>query len=228
MAMQEGIPVRRKGSHLDGHADYRSGRSEPSNTRFTVVSIHPIIEAAAGGTLPSWAVAGEERRAHMARVADLLGAWAEARGMSEADRIRWRSVGFLHDVLRDEDPDRLRSLVPPVVADLPPSILHGPAGAERLRVDGVLDGPILRAVAWHTAGDPDFDTLGRALYAADFLEPGRVFEAEWRAELRARMPDALDDVVQEIVRARIQHLLAGGRSVLPRTLAFWNALAEVR
>lgn len=162
----------------------------------------------------------------MGRVSDLLGQWADARGLSDDDRARWRSVGFLHDALREEDPRILRTLVPPSVSTLPPSLLHGPAAAERLRIEGVMDGALLRAVAWHTAGDPLFDDLGLALYAADFLEPGRAFEPEWRASLRDRMPDELDDVVLEIARARIQHLLGAGRAVLPRTMAFWNALAE--
>jgi 2-amino-4-hydroxy-6-hydroxymethyldihydropteridine diphosphokinase len=77
-------------------------------------------------------------------------------------------------------------------------------------------------------GDPSFGALGRALYAADFLEPGRSFLPEWRADLRARMPGDLDDVVLEIARARIANLLGRRASVLPRTLDFWNALVAER
>jgi hypothetical protein len=42
------------------------------------------------------------------------------------------------------------------------------------------------------------------------------------------MPAALDDVVRAIVQARIDHLLEAGHRIHPRTVGFWNALAEER
>ena len=41
------------------------------------------------------------------------------------------------------------------------ALLAGPAAAERLRIDGVEDGPLLTAVAWHTVGDPRFGRSGK-------------------------------------------------------------------
>jgi len=187
---------------------------------------HVVVEGAARGRLPEWAVAGPERRAHMERVAGLLGWWADALGLEETDRIRWRAAGHLHDALRDEDPDALRPLVPEPFRHHPGHLLHGPAAAERLRGEGVADEELLDAVAFHTIGDARLGALGRALYAADFLEPGRRFLADWRAALRARMPGELVPVVTEIARARIENLVARGSPVLPETLGFWNALAS--
>lgn len=161
----------------------------------------------------------------MERVSTLLGEWAATLGLAEEDVVRWRAVGYLHDVLREEDPEALRERVSPDLRELPAPILHGPAAAERLRIEGVDDGELLTAVAWHTVGHPRLGTLGRATYAADFLEPGRTFRAEWRAELLARMPDDVARVVREVVRARVVHLLERGGSVLPVTIGFWNALA---
>ena len=160
----------------------------------------------------------------MARVAALLDRWAAALGLGEAERLRWRAVGYLHDVLRDEDADVLRERVSPAERELPGPLLHGPAAAERLRVDGIEDGEVLTAVAWHTVGDSRFRALGRALYAADFLEPGRSYLPEWREELRARMPQELDQVTQEVARARIGRGLERGGEILPRTVSFWNSL----
>ena len=192
------------------------------------LSVHELVALAARGELPAWAVAGPERREHMGRVADLLGSWAETLGLSADERTRWRSVGNLHDVVRDERADLLRERVPVALRHLPDPLLHGPAAAERLRVEGLLDGELLRAVAYHTVGDPAFRVLGRALYAADFLEPGRTFRAEWRADLRERMPADLDDVVFAIVRARIANLVERCAPMLPQTIRFWNALVSER
>jgi HD superfamily phosphohydrolase YqeK len=162
----------------------------------------------------------------MERVSALLDEWAEALELPAEERMRWRAVGHLHDALRDEAPAALRPRVPPALAGLPGPLLHGPAAAERLRVEGVEDGELLLAVGFHTVGDPRLRRLGRALYAADFLEPGRDFLPEWRAELRARMPAELDGVVREVVRARVQNLLGRGATVLSRSVEFWNALVE--
>lgn len=189
------------------------------------VSLHPILSAAAEGELPSWTAAGPARREHMARVSGLLRTWAEAAELTGEDRVRWSAVGYLHDVLREAPPAELRTMVPPEHRGLPDPLLHGPAGAERLRVAGILDGEVLTAVAWHTTGDVRFGALGRALYAADFLEPGRSFLPEWREELRDRMPGEADDVVREIVGARITNLVSKGRPVMPRTLHFWNLMS---
>jgi len=187
--------------------------------------MHEIVEEAAEGRLPEWAVAGEERRAHMRRVADLLAAWAEESGVDAPDRARWSAAGWLHDALRDAPPEALRPFVPEPLRTLPGRVLHGPAAAQRLIEAGVDDEELLQAVACHTIGDPALGRLGRMLYAADFLEPGRAFLPQWRADLRARMPGELDGVLREIVRARVQHLLDRSKPVRPETMGFWNALA---
>ena len=162
----------------------------------------------------------------MERVARLLDEWAADLELSEGERRRWRAAGLAHDLLRDADPEELRGHLPPTLARLPGPILHGPAAAERLRIDGVEDGELLTAVAFHTVGDARFGRLGRALYAADFLEPGRTFLPEWREARRARMPGELDSVVREIAGARIGNLIERGSPVLPRTLTFWNTIVR--
>ena len=187
-------------------------------------ALHPSVSAAADGILPKWAVASGQRREHMKRVAMLLGSWAEGLSLSESDRILWRSVGYLHDALRDERPEVLRDMVPADLRHLDGALLHGPAAAELLRRDGVTDGEMLRAITFHSIGSPGLDSLGRALYAADFLEPGRDFLGEWRADLREQMPIRFDDVLVEIIRARVSHQLERGSKVSEQTIAFWNGL----
>ena len=188
--------------------------------------MHPVLEALLVGQLPQWAVVGVERRAHMDRVAALLNDWAMGLDLPELECRRWRAVGLVHDVLRDLEPSELRENLPQIFAELPRGILHGPAAAERLRTDGVEDGELLTAVAFHSVGDTRFGRLGRALYAADFLEPGRAFLPEWRAELRERMPDDFDAVVFDVAATRIRNLIERGSEVLPQTLAFWNMMVR--
>jgi HD superfamily phosphohydrolase YqeK len=190
------------------------------------VTVEALIEAAAAGQLPEWANVSRRRRAHMERVAELLGDWARTLSLPEADQIRWRAAGFLHDALRDAPAAELRPFVPEPLRLLSNKLLHGPAVAERLRHDGVQDESLLRAVAYHTIGHPALDELGRALFIADYIEPGRRYDPARLAVLRARMPAARDDVLRDVLRARMERLLAEGRAIRSETAAFWNAISN--
>lgn len=182
----------------------------------------PTEEAAARGELPEWAVAGDDRRAHMRRVADLLESWARELGLVDAEVTRWRAAGMLHDALRDAAPDELLDGLPESERDLPGKVLHGPAAARRLH--GVVDPRVATAVRYHTIGSPDLDALGRALYLADFLEPGRPQLAEWREELRARMPHDRHAVLLEVLEARLRHALVRRLPLRGETAAFWSTV----
>lgn len=184
--------------------------------------LHPVVRDAARGRLPGWAEVEPGRREHVERVAALLETWATLRGEAPSDVARWTAAGWLHDALRDADPEALRPLLDGSPAELPGALLHGPAAAARLRRDGVADEELLRAVAFHTLGHPDLDDLGRATYCADFLEPGRAPRPEWRASLRERMPGELDAVTREVLAARIGRLLERGLRIHPATVEFWN------
>lgn len=188
----------------------------------TVAPLSPVVAAAARGELPAWAEVSPPRHAHMARVAELMGVWAATLDLPEDERARWVAVGWLHDALRDAPHDRLRAEVPEESRDLPGVVLHGPAAAERLK--GEADERVLRAIRYHTIGHPSLDRLGRALYLADFLEPGRDFEIEWRETLRARMPHDLTEVLLEVLGARLAHLVEVRKPIRPETAAFWSAV----
>jgi HD superfamily phosphohydrolase YqeK len=188
--------------------------------------LHPIVREASRGALPPWAKALEKRRRHMARVSDLLGEWARARGEGPDEVARWKAAGFLHDALRDEGPEVLRDMLGSRYRDLPGNVLHGPGVARRLEEEGVQDQELLHAIAFHTLGSEAFGVLGMALYAADFLEPGRTLREDWRRELRERAPHHLEEVVREILGARIGYLVGQGRPLRPETVAFWNRMVE--
>ncbi len=164
----------------------------------------------------------------MARVAALLQEWGEIRGDGPRDVERWTAVGYLHDVLRDADSDELRAALFAPLDHLPDEVIHGPAAADRLRRGGVTDEPLLTAIAFHTLGSPDFDDIGKALYVADFLEPGRKVQPKWRGRLRDEMPGGLDSVTQAVVGKRVQFLIKKRRPVPPETFGLWNVLSKGR
>ena len=110
-------------------------------------------------SLPEWAQVTKDRRAHIERVVQLLSDWAEAMRVAPVERDRWLRAGWLHDALRD--------------APLGDPKAHGPAAADKAAAMGEDDHGVLDAVRYHTIGSSDWDEVGRMLYLADFLEPGR-------------------------------------------------------
>ena len=203
-----------------------------SNRTCAVASTEPGLEqlseveaAAARGELPEWSRVTPRRREHMARVARMMEDWAHALALPEDECLRWAATGWLHDCLRDEDPERLRLETASAERDLPGPVLHGPVAARRLA--GQVDKRILNAIRYHTIGSPSLDRLGRALYLADFLEPGRDFEIEWRAGLADRMPRELDAVLKEVVASRLVHLIERRKPIRPETAGFWSSLVGI-
>lgn len=162
--------------------------------------------------LPSWAVVTPERRAHVERVVALVDEWAAALAVPPAEAERWRRAAWLHDALRDA----------PSATELD----HGPRCADRLARDGERDQGVLDAVRYHSLGYAGWDDAGRMLYLADYLEPGRRFDAATRSALRARMPRDRDAVLREVARRRIEWILRSAWCLKPETVAFWNALAS--
>ena len=72
---------------------------------------------------------------------------------------------------------------------------------------------MLDAIRHHTIGDPAWARTGRALYMADFLEPGRTFARADRAFLAAQVPHDFEGVFRQVVRARIEWALREGHAV---------------
>lgn len=162
--------------------------------------------------LPAWAVVSADRRGHVERVAALLAEWATALTVPVVEAERWQRAAWLHDALRDA----------PAATELD----HGPLCADRLVREGERDQSVLDAVRYHTLGYAGWDHVGRMLYLADYLEPGRRFDAAARAALRARMPAERDVVLREVACRRIEWIVRSAWELKPETVAFWNALVS--
>ncbi|HYT62867.1 MAG TPA: HD domain-containing protein [Gemmatimonadales bacterium] len=163
-------------------------------------------------SLPDWAQVTPERRAHTERVVALLNEWANVMHVSAAERDRWLRAGWLHDALRDspfKDPTA-----------------HGPAAAVRAVETGERDQGVLDAVRYHTVGSADWDDVGKMLYLADFLEPGRHRGSvdNDREPLARRVPTERDAVLREVARRRLDWVLRSGWPLPAATVAFWNKL----
>lgn len=172
--------------------------------------------------LPTWAKVSEKRRKHIARVTTLLMQWADEIGIDEHERRDWMHAGLLHDALRDADEAELRALAQDPVRE--EELLHGPAVANLLATSANVSAPALLAIRYHTVGSPDWDRTGKALYMADFLEPGRSFAHSDRAFLARQVPHDFDGVFRQVLRARLEYALREGYTLFPETVGLWNAV----
>ena len=173
-------------------------------------------------TLPEWAIVTPARLEHIERVAELAAHWALEMGVPDSERHRWLRAVWLHDALRDAPEAELLRWAPS--ASGPQELRHGPASAARAKAEGETDRGVLDAVRYHSIGLAEWDMVGRILYCADYLEPGRTHEREWRADLARRLPTQPALVLHQVARARVGHLVSSGRMLLEPTVRFWNSL----
>ena len=172
--------------------------------------------------LPEWAKASAKRQRHIARVTMVLMQWADEIGISDDERRDWKQAGLLHDALRDADESELRALAKDPLRE--EELLHGPAVANLLAAGGEVSESALLAIRYHTVGSPDWDRTGKALYMADFLEPGRSFARRDRAFLASQVPHDFDGVFRQVLRARLEYALREGYTLFPETVGLWNAV----
>src|SRR5437667_463694 len=125
---------------------------------------------------------------------------------------RWLRAVWLHEALRDAPGTR--------------GTTHGGAAADRAAQDGESDRGVLDAVRYHSSGYAGWDDVGKMLYLADFLEPGRRSRRKQRAKLAKRVPHDRDGVLREVVALQVRSRLRAGRTIHPLTVEFWNSLAE--
>ncbi|HVT38109.1 MAG TPA: hypothetical protein VHE78_03630 [Gemmatimonadaceae bacterium] len=175
--------------------------------------------------LPAWAVVSDKRRAHIGRVTALLERWAHEMKLPPEQARAWHDAGRWHDALRDaSEADLAARVAGTPFESSPPSVLHGPAAALALEREGEERPGVLMAVRWHTVGNRDWDTTGRALFMADFLEPGRTFMRADRAFLASLLPRDFDGVFRQLVRMRLEWTLREGKPLFLESVALWNSI----
>lgn len=167
-----------------------------------------------------------ERLEHTIRVAELVAGWADVMLVPDNERNRWLRAVWLHDALRDAPEAELAEWASATPG--PPELRHGPASAARAKADGETDRGVLDAVRYHSVGLAEWDMVGRMLYCADYLEPGRPFLQEERAELAERLPRDVNGVLRHVARARVAHAIRTGWALPEPTYRFWNSLVASR
>ena len=174
--------------------------------------------------VPSWANLSEVRWAHTKRVAELAMNWADELDVDDAERARWlRAIG-LHDVFKDANVETLLQLVPNSWGM--PELMHGPAAAKVAADKGETDPGVLTAVQYHSVGYAGWDEVGKILFMADYLEPGRDYFRERHMALIRQVPSDLTGALRAVAAERLAFVIAHQFPILPESAAFWNSLVS--
>jgi HD superfamily phosphohydrolase YqeK len=171
---------------------------------------------------PVWTEASKKRRAHVERVVALLDRWAAELHVPAAEAAAWRAAGYLHDALRDAPKKLLRAMTRDKTGAA--EYLHGPAAAIRARADGERREDVLDAVRFHTIGCATWKRTGKALYMADFLEPGRKFLVDERAFLADSVTRDFSATFRQVVRLRLEWSMRQGGELFPESVKLWHAV----
>jgi len=174
------------------------------------------IDATISVEIPSWAQVKRKRAKHIRRVTALLSAWGEEMRLPHAERQCWVDAGRYHDALRDAPVDELRALAGSSLEEV--ELLHGPAAAAKLEQDGETRRDLLDAIRYHSIGWKKWERVGKALYMADYLEPGRTFDMEQRALMALRVPRDFDGIFREVVRTRMAYAVDNGFTKYPESV----------
>jgi len=124
-------------------------------------------------------------------------------GKFNADPLLCAFAGLGHDVCREYGSEDLESLTGR--RHNHPVLLHGEAGALVLEKKfGVNHPSVLSAVRHHISGGPGLDKVGKIVFAADYLEEGRIHLNDQERERLFSLD--LDDMVLSIAGLIRKHL----------------------
>ncbi|CEM62619.1 HD domain-containing protein [Treponema phagedenis] len=172
----------------------------------------------------------EHRYNHSVRVANFAGKLAKNYHCGKKTILWAKLAGFAHDICREKPADFLLKYAKkdgkPIdeFEEKNPLLLHGRAAAILLQAQfGIKKKKLLRAIRHHTFGSKKLDTLGKILFVADKIEPGR----ENAENLRKLIPVlSLNRLTAKVVAESIAYNTAKNKKTHPRTKKMYTQLRK--
>ena len=132
-------------------------------------------------------------------------------------------AGLLHDCAKCMTHEERLLLCEKYGVEVTPSelenkaLLHAKAGAILAKIEyDITDIDILHAIAVHTTGEPDMNTLDKIIYIADYIEPGRD-KAPNLELVRSLAYQDLDACMAQILYDTLNYLNSRGGLIDPTT-----------
>ena len=136
-------------------------------------------------------------------------------------------AALLHDFSKEHDPESMKAIVLSEGMDSEMTgygseIMHGPVGAYYAKtLFGITDEAILGAIRQHTIGGETMTLIGKVLFIADYIEPGRTFTGVDEARRLAEI--SLDEAAYFKIEKTIIHLVKKELPIYPGTIYVYNS-----
>lgn len=163
----------------------------------------------------------DHRYEHSCRVAVYAEGLAQRYGYGRKTQRLCYLAGISHDICKEQRRSLLLRMVQtdgqPVSFDEVGNsgLLHGRAAAVLLQEKfGIHKKLLLNAVRYHTSASPKFDAVGKIVYIADKIEPGRKHCSHLRDKVKKL---SLDELFLAVLKDAIDFLESKGHTVQPCT-----------
>jgi len=142
-------------------------------------------------------------------------------------------AALCHDAFRDFSATQWLSLAEtwqmPVLDEekKAPVLLHGPLAAQYFELHwDFKDQEVLSAIRFHTSGHPDLEPIGKIVFLADGIEPGRTFPE--RESLERIAFQSLDNACLKMLEANIRFLQSQDMVCHPASYQWLKQLEKQR
>lgn len=172
----------------------------------------------------------ESRYSHSIRVADYACFLAKEYDNSGVLPELAYFTGLSHDICKKCSDEELLNLVDgdglgiDEVEKKRLNLLHGRAAAAVLQNKfGVNDSSVLKAVAFHTFGYEGIDALGKIIYIADKIEPGRPHTESFREMVKSV---SLNELMLNVLDWNLEYIEKKGSKIHPETKKMYDQIQE--
>lgn len=171
-------------------------------------------------------VLSRKRYEHSVRVAETSRYMC---GLYALDPEKGYVAGIAHDICKEMDDSLMISLAKKDGMEISDaerekvSLLHGRAAAVFIQEEfDVFDGDIIESISNHTLGKENLCDLGKIVYCADKIEPGRPQSTEeYRKNLFSK---SLNEMTAIVVRENMEYLEKKGKKIAPQSKLFLESL----
>ena len=168
----------------------------------------------------------KNRYEHSLRVAETAAHMCRLYGLDENLGL---ISGIAHDICKEIPEEEMISLAAkdgrPIVGleAKKPSLLHGRAASVKIGSEfGIFDKDVVQAIAMHTFGCRGLCDLGKILFVADKIEPGRPQSTdEYRKNLFSK---SLNGITLSVLNENIEYLTKNGKKVARESLEWAEEL----